>query len=446
MEWNEVAQAVLLVFVAVALALFALERRDDRFQQRPEERTISGVFSNPYLRIIAILLMVLVVFRGFESGGIATVAGVTVLVVGTTVAGADFILMLVALLKGNATFITEHFKFERERLTAESQLVSSTPLALPTESRTTPELGAAAGPAISSPAPADGEKPAGADQDALHVDPLALIRRQHAMASIGLPPDLPEGRADVRVAVLSTGIGRDLARHAALIDRLEIDVPDEPVAPVAAAAVGCVAALAPRARIRLFNSSGDGWLRRNLDGSFRWGANVVMLDFGLIGPKAPADVEDTLASRAKSMVFVAPAGSHGKAEPVWPAKSRHATGVAALDVDGRLADFSSYEGISVAAPGVRVSVLSGVDMEGNLTFSEMSGTNVAAGIVTAVTALLMSRDPTTNPASVETMLVRTGQPVPDAPGLSQIRVDSLLDETEGRRAAHQAHIERNAGW
>lgn len=442
MEWNEVAQAVLLVFVAVALALFALERRDDRFQQRPEERTISGVFSNPYLRIIAILLMVLVVFRGFENGGIATVAGVTVLVVGTTVAGADFILMLVALLKGNATFITEHFKFERERLTAESQLVSSTPLAIPTERRTTPELGAEAGPSISTPAPADGERPAGADLEALHVDPLPFIRRQHAMASIGLPPQLPEGRADVRVAVMSTGIGRDLARHRALIDRLEIDVADEPVAPVAAAAVGCVAALAPRARIRLFNSSGDDWLRRNLDGSFAWGANVVMLDFGLMGPDAPADVEDILAGQAKSTMFVAPAGSHGRAEPVWPAKSRHVVGVAALDVGGRVADFSAYEGISIAAPGVGVSVLSGVDVDGNLTFSEMSGTNVAAGIVTAVAALLLALDPTTNPASIETMLVRTGQPVPDAPGLSQIRVDNLLDEADSRvAAARQAHVE-----
>lgn len=44
MEWNEVAQEVLLVFVAVALALFARERHGDRLQQLPEERTISGVF------------------------------------------------------------------------------------------------------------------------------------------------------------------------------------------------------------------------------------------------------------------------------------------------------------------------------------------------------------------------------------------------------------------
>jgi hypothetical protein len=71
---------------------------------------------------------------------------------------------------------------------------------------------------------ADGGRSASVQPGTQAADPLALIRHQRAMASIALPAQVPEGRADVRVAILSTNIGRDLARHHALIDRLEIDV------------------------------------------------------------------------------------------------------------------------------------------------------------------------------------------------------------------------------
>ncbi len=45
-----------------------------------------------------------------------SLGGVVVFIIGATVAGADFILLFVALLKNNEVFIKEHFVLERARM------------------------------------------------------------------------------------------------------------------------------------------------------------------------------------------------------------------------------------------------------------------------------------------------------------------------------------------
>lgn len=112
MTWTETLQAVVIGLVVISVALFTWDRSRD---PPSEQRSISQIFSNPYLRVLTILLMVLIVLRAGDGEGWGLPA-VVVLIIGTTVAGADFILLLVALLKGQETFIKEHFALERERL------------------------------------------------------------------------------------------------------------------------------------------------------------------------------------------------------------------------------------------------------------------------------------------------------------------------------------------
>lgn len=112
MTWTETLQAVVIGLVVISVALFTWDRSRD---PPSEQRSISQIFSNPYLRVLTILLMVLIVLRTEDGEGWGLPA-VVVLIIGTTVAGADFILLLVALLKGQETFIKEHFALERERL------------------------------------------------------------------------------------------------------------------------------------------------------------------------------------------------------------------------------------------------------------------------------------------------------------------------------------------
>lgn len=98
----------------ISIALFTL----DRWLFHPHGDRPQGVralFANPFLKVAAILLLALIVFGGGTAATNGNIAWLVVATVGTTVVGADFVLLVTAIIRGNRTFIQEFFQTERAR-------------------------------------------------------------------------------------------------------------------------------------------------------------------------------------------------------------------------------------------------------------------------------------------------------------------------------------------
>jgi subtilisin family serine protease len=335
---------------------------------------------------------------------------IVVLIIGTTVAGADFILLLVALLKSNEIFIKQHYEFERERLRAQPQ-------ALPIMTETTviePEAAAAA-----DVTPEQALEPL--------VEELDLIRVKDAHAAA-------VHQEEVRVALISTGVPDTLVEHPAFTDRLEPTFAAGAGAvvnePICTAAVGFVAAIAPAARIlpiTVFDSSfvtHDEWILEGLDAAVEWQPDVIVLDFG--GGTPSEAISRAIRRSADQIVFVAPAGNEGKPQESWPASEPNVLAVAAADNLGGLASFSSYgRGVRLAAPGLSLRSLVGV-RDGQLAFGELSGTSFAADITAAVAALALSVKRMT-PRELGKALYDRGRPVTSRRSIRLIDAARLME-------------------
>ncbi len=148
-------------------------------------------------------------------------------------------------------------------------------------------------------------------------------------------------------------------------------------------------------------------------------AQVVNMSLG--GPGFSATFESVVAqARAAGVVVVASSGNSNSDVPMYPASFDGVISVAATDISGERASYSSFgNGIDVAAPGGDNStdlnddgfadgVLSlGVDdlvspREFNYRFS--SGTSMSSPHAAAVFALMLGANPALTPGDVDTML------------------------------------------
>ena len=92
-----------------SLTLLASPRR--RYMAHGPSGSRRALFANPFLKVAAILLLVLIVVGNYTGN----IAWLVVATVAATVAGADFVLLLVAITRGDKTFIKEFFQTERLR-------------------------------------------------------------------------------------------------------------------------------------------------------------------------------------------------------------------------------------------------------------------------------------------------------------------------------------------
>ena len=110
------------------------------------------------------------------------------------------------------------------------------------------------------------------------------------------------------------------------------------------------------------------------------------------------------ASQKGALVIMA-AGNDGGSQPVSPANLANQWGIAvgAIDENHKLADFSDRAGAIplnyVVAPGVNI-----LSTTPNNTYQSLSGTSMAAPHVSGVAALVLSANPSLNPAQLTTLL------------------------------------------
>lgn len=141
------------------------------------------------------------------------------------------------------------------------------------------------------------------------------------------------------------------------------------------------------------------WLLAGLKWVKKRDAHVVNMSFE-DPSELPESIHKVIKQMASKVVFVASVGNRGKLPDsvCWPAKYRQVIGVGAVDSDRVIWDSSSLapddqslpeENVDMVAPGAGVvsSVL------GSATINEMSGTSMAAGVLSGICALLREKDP-----------------------------------------------------
>jgi subtilisin family serine protease len=134
------------------------------------------------------------------------------------------------------------------------------------------------------------------------------------------------------------------------------------------------------------------------------GARVVNVSLG--GPSAAPGLCDAVSyADSHGALVVGAAGNSGRAERYFPAACPGAVAVSATDPNGDFASFSTYGlQIDLAAPGINVT-----STTKDNSYAAMSGTSLAAPIVSAVAALVMAQHPDWSPAQVATQLEETAQ-------------------------------------
>jgi serine protease len=118
-----------------------------------------------------------------------------------------------------------------------------------------------------------------------------------------------------------------------------------------------------------------------------------VLLIGIGGPGiANSDLDQIIMSTAKRKLVVVPAGNRASEGPVWPAVLPGVVAVAALDQTGKLAPFSNYgREIELAARGMNIQSLVGIDTAGQPELGLLNGTSLAAALVTGLASMLIAR-------------------------------------------------------
>jgi subtilisin family serine protease len=145
---------------------------------------------------------------------------------------------------------------------------------------------------------------------------------------------------------------------------------------------------------------------KGLDWAVTKGARIVNMSFA--GPSDPRLRNALQKANRKGIVLIAAAGNAGpNSPPLYPGAGPNVIAVTATDSrDELFAGANRGKYIAVAAPGVDVLAL-GPDG----TYQITTGTSVAAAEVSGIAALLIARNPSLTPASVQRILMRTAKPL-----------------------------------
>ncbi|PSL40687.1 FlgD-like protein [Planomicrobium soli] len=132
------------------------------------------------------------------------------------------------------------------------------------------------------------------------------------------------------------------------------------------------------------------------------GANVINMSLGSYGYSALQD-DAVKYARGKGVVIIAAAGNNSTNARMYPAALPSVIAVAATDNKDKSAWFSNWGNhIDISAPGENIySTLPAS------SYDYMSGTSMAAPVVSGVAALILSKNPFLSPDQVEDILAKS---------------------------------------
>jgi len=238
--------------------------------------------------------------------------------------------------------------------------------------------------------------------------------------------NLSRGSKKVKIAVVDTGVDLD---HPDLARRLitgynAIDNSNKPdddnghgshVAGIIAADTNNGVGMAgitwynPIIPVKVMGADGTGgsfYVAKGIRWAVDHDADVINLS---LGNYQSCDILESAIDYAleKNVVVISAAGNDNTSQRSYPAAYPGVLGVAAVDWDGKRAEFSNFgDYVDVAAPGVDIpSTFS------NGKYASLSGTSMAAPHVTALAGLIRSVNPKLKNTDVVKIITGSAQPV-----------------------------------
>jgi subtilisin family serine protease len=171
--------------------------------------------------------------------------------------------------------------------------------------------------------------------------------------------------------------------------------------------------------LKFIGESGEGTSEaaiKAIDYAINNGAKIINNSWGG-GDESIALQEAIERANKKGVLFIAAAGNDSAdndAKPFYPASypNENIVSVAAIDNQGRLAEFSNYgkKSVHLAAPGM--NIVSTITKD----FASHSGTSMAAPFVTGVAALLLAHEPNLSHLEIKERLITTTKALPGLQG------------------------------
>jgi serine protease len=265
------------------------------------------------------------------------------------------------------------------------------------------------------------------------------------------------GSDDVTVAIVDQGVDYE---HPDLRDRFGenkgkdfVDSDDDPmpgdpeseyhgthVAGIASATTGNATGISGLSNSRLLSCRALGrfggripWIADAIQYAADQGADVINMSLGGGGPSETMKNAVKYATSQGSLVVCA-AGNDCADSVSYPAAYDQAMAISALDRDERLASFSNYGEVDVAAPGVDVlSTWTTGDTDVPGEYERISGTSMACPVVAGVAALRKAQEPDLDPGTLRDEIKETavgvGLPASEQ-GSGRVDAASLLGAGE----------------
>jgi subtilisin family serine protease len=166
--------------------------------------------------------------------------------------------------------------------------------------------------------------------------------------------------------------------------------------------------------VKFMDSSGKGSTSDAIDGidyAIHEGARIINCSFGS-SKKSSALQDEVDYAKSKGVLLVVAAGNNGDsidAKPLYPASLTEGNilTVAATTSTGALASFSNFgkSGVDLAAPGDHI-----FSTYPTSTYKTLSGTSMAAPLVTAAAAMLRAKDSSLSYGDIKNALRKHTRP------------------------------------
>lgn len=206
-----------------------------------------------------------------------------------------------------------------------------------------------------------------------------------------------------------------------------------------------VAGIAPGAKLLNIKSlNAEGWgsafaIAQGITYAVDQGAQIINLSLG--SPQGSKPIELAIQYAIKKGALIIAAAGNSYTHTGYPASYPGVVAVGASDQEDWLADFSNHDArINVVAPGVDIMSTTPTFLTNTMAqngidafYSSMSGTSMAAPMVSAQAALVWSRNPSLTAEEVKAIIQRSSKKVGDQRifGHGRIQIDAALEMVSG---------------